>query len=108
MPIRFRPAALAAGVGALLLGVSPALADPALWAVKSKTSTVYLFGTVHAVNPSQAWRTPALDRALREASELWLEVPLTVTPTGSAQPFPPEEQQRLTQLMLAAGTASGG
>jgi uncharacterized protein YbaP (TraB family) len=86
----------------------PALADPALWVVKSNTATVYLFGTVHAVNPAQTWRTPALDRAFKEASELWLEVALQVTPAGSPQPFAPEEQQRIAQLMGAQGMITDG
>jgi uncharacterized protein YbaP (TraB family) len=97
-----------AAVCAVAFAAVPALADPALWVVKSDTSTVYLFGTVHAVNPSQAWRTPAIDRAFHEASELWLEVPLQVTPTGSAQPFAPEEQQRITQLMATQGMITDG
>src|SRR5689334_2593701 len=44
-----------------------AAAHPALWVVKSKTSTVYLFGTIHAMDPAKVWRTPTLEKALRES-----------------------------------------
>ncbi|MFN3538038.1 MAG: TraB/GumN family protein, partial [Brevundimonas sp.] len=48
---------------------------PAMWVVSDEDSTIYLFGTVHLLKPDTPWRTPALDAALAEATELWLEVP---------------------------------
>jgi uncharacterized protein YbaP (TraB family) len=52
----------------------PAAADPALWVVRDEDSTIYLLGTVHVLRPDTVWRTPAIDKALAEADELWIEV----------------------------------
>ena len=49
-------------------------AGPALWVVSDADSTIYLFGTVHLLRPDTQWRTPDMDAALAEASELWLEL----------------------------------
>lgn len=49
-------------------------AGPALWVVSDADSTIYLFGTVHLLRPETQWRTPDMDAALAEASELWLEL----------------------------------
>lgn len=52
----------------------PAAADPAVWVVRDADSTLYLLGTVHVLRPDTVWRTPAIDKALAEADELWIEV----------------------------------
>ncbi len=52
----------------------PAAADPALWVVRDEDSTIYLLGTVHVLRPDTVWRSPAIDAALAEADELWIEV----------------------------------
>lgn len=68
---------VAAGAAALLATVAlalPAAADPAMWVVRDKDSTIYVLGTVHVLRPDTVWRTPAIDRALAESSELWIEV----------------------------------
>lgn len=57
------------------LGVAaPALAAPALWAIKDADSTIYLFGTVHMLRPQTAWRSPGLDAAIMDSDELVLEL----------------------------------
>jgi uncharacterized protein len=62
-------------VSVLALGAAtPSLADPALWVIKDKDSTIYLFGTVHVLRPETQWRTPKLDGALKASSELVTEV----------------------------------
>lgn len=57
----------------LLLPVA-ALAQPALWVVKDADTTIYLFGTVHLLPAKTAWRSPALDQALRASDALYLEI----------------------------------
>ncbi len=52
----------------------PAAADPAVWVVRDADSTLYLLGTVHVLRPDTVWRSPAIDKALGEADELWIEV----------------------------------
>lgn len=52
---------------------TPALAAPALWRVSGPQSELYLFGTIHALAPDTAWRTPAYDAAYRRADTIWFE-----------------------------------
>lgn len=51
----------------------PALANPALWVVKSPTATVYLLGTVHVLPEGATWRYPELDKALAASAKLYVE-----------------------------------
>ncbi|WP_158266403.1 TraB/GumN family protein [Allosphingosinicella deserti] len=52
---------------------SAAQAAPALWVVSDTDSTVYLFGTQHALPAGMNWRTSRLDAAMRASATLWLE-----------------------------------
>ncbi len=61
-------------LAATALAAFPAAADPALWVIRDKDSTLYLLGTVHVLKPETVWRTPAIDAALKEADALWVEV----------------------------------
>jgi uncharacterized protein YbaP (TraB family) len=61
--------------GLVLVTAQPAFAEPAIWAIKDKDSTIYLFGTVHILKPETQWRTPKIDAAIAESKELWLELP---------------------------------
>jgi uncharacterized protein YbaP (TraB family) len=56
-----------------LAAAAPAAANPALWEVKGRTGTVYLFGTLHVLPPGVKWRDPAVDRALTSATDIWTE-----------------------------------
>jgi uncharacterized protein YbaP (TraB family) len=59
----------------ITLGVAaPAMAEPALWAIKDKDSTIYLFGTIHVLKPDTKWRSPAIDKALKDSGDLTIEV----------------------------------
>jgi uncharacterized protein YbaP (TraB family) len=54
----------------------PARATPALWRVRSGTSTVYLFGSLHILPRGYGWTTPEIERAM-DASDLFIfEVPV--------------------------------
>jgi uncharacterized protein YbaP (TraB family) len=61
-------------VVALCLASLPALAHPALWAVKDADTTIYLFGTVHLLPNDTGWRYPALEQALSESGTLYIEL----------------------------------
>ena len=69
-------------LAALVAGCSDAPAEtpaqatpgPAMWVIRDHDSTIYLLGTVHAVRAGSGWRTPAIDRALRDATTLYLEI----------------------------------
>jgi uncharacterized protein len=74
---------LAGLLGALLLAApaparQPAAARgaprPALWLLADADTRIYLFGTVHVLHPSLRWRSAALNRVVREAHELVLEL----------------------------------
>jgi uncharacterized protein YbaP (TraB family) len=56
------------------MGASPVLAEPALWAIKDKDSTIYLFGTVHVLKPSTQWRSPGIAKAFQEADDVVMEI----------------------------------
>lgn len=52
----------------------PAPEEPALWVIKDKDSTIYLFGTVHLLKKDVVWNTPRVQEAMAESTELWLEI----------------------------------
>lgn len=57
----------------ILLAVA-ARAEPAMWVIRDKDSTIYLIGTVHALRPETEWNTAKVKKAVAESTELWLEV----------------------------------
>ena len=46
---------------------------PAIWKIADRDTTVYLFGTIHILPPGFQWRSPTLDRIVREAGSLIVE-----------------------------------
>jgi uncharacterized protein len=56
------------------MGASPVLAEPALWAIRDKDSTIYLFGTVHVLRPATQWRSPKIAKAFQDADDLVMEI----------------------------------
>ena len=85
-------------LAATVLGAT-ALAQPAMWAVKDADSTIYLFGTVHLLKPETQWKTEKLEAALKEAEQLWLELPTT-----NAEELAPQMMPLITQFGLAPAT----
>ena len=69
---------LAWGGTLLLLALAafpaPASAEPPMWVIKDHDSTIYLFGTVHLLDPGITWQTPRVTGALEQAKQLWVEV----------------------------------
>jgi uncharacterized protein YbaP (TraB family) len=49
-------------------------ADPALWVIRDKDTTIYLFGTVHLLKPGLGWFDEAIADAFRASDELKLEI----------------------------------
>jgi uncharacterized protein len=72
-------------LAATLLGANPALAqtataalpdaDPAIWVVKDPDTTIYLFGTFHALDGKSAWFNDEVKTAFDQAKEVVLELP---------------------------------
>jgi hypothetical protein len=48
--------------------------DPAMWVVRDKDTTIYLFGTVHVLRPGLNWLKDDVKAAFDSADELVLEV----------------------------------
>ena len=67
-------ALVAPAVMALAMGASPVLAEPSLWVIKDKDSTIYLFGTVHVLRPETQWRTPKIAKAFEAADDVVMEI----------------------------------
>ncbi len=70
-------------------------ADPALWVVKDKDTTVYLFGTIHVLKPGLSWFDEAVKTAFDRSDEVKLEL---VMP----------DQAAMTKLVMATGVAPAG
>ncbi len=49
--------------------------DPALWVVKDKDTTIYLFGTVHLLKPGLSWFDEAVKDAFDKSDTLVTEIP---------------------------------
>ena len=50
------------------------MADPALWVVKDKDTTIYLLGTVHVLKPGTIWLDGGVKKAYDASSEVVLEL----------------------------------
>jgi uncharacterized protein len=87
-------------LGLVALAAQPGSAapqpKPALWRVSDADTTIYLFGTIHLLPRSAAWRSPRLEQALRDSQGLVVE-----TLVDSANP------RQLAAEMAALGFRSG-
>jgi len=52
----------------------PAKAEPAMWVIRDKDSTIYLIGTLHLLRHETEWDSAKVKKTVTESSELWLEV----------------------------------
>lgn len=71
------------------------LHGPALWRVADADTTIYLFGTIHALPKDAVWMNEGIAKALGHADELVTEVPLDQTKAVRAD--------MLTRAVLPAG-----
>ena len=74
---------------------APADADPALWVVKDRDTTLYLFGTIHVLKPGLTWFDEAVKTAFDRSDSLVLEL---------VEPEPAEMQR----IVMAAGISPAG
>jgi uncharacterized protein len=65
---------LLGAVAAPLLLTAAAKAEPAMWVIRDKDSTIYLIGTLHLLRHETEWNTTKVTKTIAESSELWLEV----------------------------------
>ena len=76
MKTPMRLLALIAAVLAGALAACSARAEPPVWIIRDKNSTITLFGSVHILPPGEDWRPARLKQAMREADDVWFELPL--------------------------------
>ena len=77
--MRFLTRLLAAALAALPLPAcaqapAPTPATPALWVVKDRDTTIYLFGTIHVLRPGMIWFDGAVRKAFDASRTLVLEI----------------------------------
>jgi uncharacterized protein YbaP (TraB family) len=80
-------AAVSLAVGGTAHAETPpegAVPGPALWKVADADTTIYLFGTVHALPQGKAWFDGRIERAFAESEELVTEVDLKDQAASSA------------------------
>jgi uncharacterized protein YbaP (TraB family) len=96
--------------------------EPAIWVVKGPHATVYLFGTVHALQKDQSWHSAKIDAAIKESGTLYLEIP-NVDDAASMQPLimqlgmdaahplstklTPDQLAKLSKVAVSAGLPGG-
>ena len=99
-----------------------AQAEPAIWVVKGPHATVYLFGTIHALQKGDTWQSAKIDAAIQQSGTLWLEIP-NVDDAASMQPLvmqlgmdqahplstklTPDQLARLTKAANSVGLPGG-
>ena len=129
--LKKRAGRILAAVGALTAGgcATPEVAaaevqpKPALWKLADADTTIYLFGTIHLLPKGLDWRTPALDQAIAQSGELYLETVIdkdaiesakAVKTLGMAEGLPPlvervpeEKRAALAERIATLGLKPG-
>jgi len=72
--------------------------QPAMWTLADDDTTVYLFGTVHALPKDKEWRTPEFEQAFSASDKIVFELDL----------HSKEGQAAVGQAMLGAGMYTDG
>lgn len=101
---------------------APELLHPAMWKVSDADTTIYLFGTVHALPPGLDWLGGPLAKALDASQVLVTEIPdedpatvqgvildRAILPKGKSlrSLLPPKERRALEQALTANGLPPG-
>jgi hypothetical protein len=89
---------LARALAVVLALAAPACAraEPPMWVIRDADSTITLFGSVHML-PRVDWRPRGLDAAMREADDVWFEIP-----------FDPASEAAANRLILQLGPLPPG
>lgn len=74
-----------------LLLAAPATAAPALWKFGDADTTIYLFGTIHALPPGYKWQDERIGKAIAASDTLVIETVLDSDPQALARLFPPPD-----------------
>jgi len=63
------------GLAACLAFAPPAGAEPPVWRISQGAARITLFGSVHLLSETAAWKSPSLMADLKAAKSVWFEVP---------------------------------
>jgi uncharacterized protein YbaP (TraB family) len=74
-----------------LILAAPATAAPALWKFGDADTTIYLFGTIHALPPGYQWQDARIEKAMAASDTLVIETLLDKDPQAIARLFPPPD-----------------
>ncbi|ODT72474.1 MAG: hypothetical protein ABS75_03140 [Pelagibacterium sp. SCN 63-23] len=77
---------LTSSLALLLLATSSVQAAPALWRVSDADSAIWVFGSVHMLQPDTDWRSPLLNKILAKADRIFFET--DVGPAAQARIIP--------------------
>ena len=114
-------AALSVAVPQALAPETAELAEPAMFAVRDADTTVYIFGTFHALDGGSDWFRDEVQSAFEQSGELILETLIPEAPVLGAAGPPTVQQQQFrplsvtpsasflatTRLAINAGRAEG-
>lgn len=119
LAMRMRKMAMGALGAALVLLSGAARAEPMLWKIEDGDSILYLFGTIHILDPQISWRDARLMQAFAGAQEIWFEIdPVKSVDAAAIAPYrglmfdptrplskrlSPEEFARFTKAANALG-----
>lgn len=67
------------------LASAQSVPNPALWKISDADSNIYLFGTVHILNPALEWRTGKVNTAFASAETVVFEAPADQSDPAKAQ-----------------------
>lgn len=70
---------------------APVAAAPALWRFGDADTTIYLFGTIHALPPGYRWQDARIRRAMAASDTLVIETIIDKDPQAIARLFPPPD-----------------
>lgn len=117
MAVTLLAAAIAAAVaGAAPRGAAspapPAPATPAIWVVNDADTTIYLFGTFHALDGRPGWFNQTVQTAFSSADQLVLETLVPDSGPGAQAPAAASSAgsasfMRATRAAVAAGRSRG-
>ena len=105
------PLLIAAAVAAGFPVAPSANADPAIFAVRDADTTVYLFGTFHALDERSDWFNDEVKTAFDRSNELILETVVPEAPAPLSPPMmpvtPSASYLATTKMAINAGRAQG-
>jgi uncharacterized protein YbaP (TraB family) len=72
--------------------------EPALWTLKDEDTTIYIFGSFHALPDDAKWQSPRINAAFAKAEKVYFEVDLST----------PEKMATVQALIMERGVFTDG